>query len=111
MNLNRSNKQIALGVLVVAILLFGLVSLIKGQMTNPTAEDEFPQIEITQDSWEEWFFMARLEIGGQAYLFIDNFARTDLGPNLLITQDGNTVILSQEGIEGRLQPPYIHIKH
>lgn len=78
------------------------------QVQNLTVEDELPQIPITSTSWEEWFFMARLEIDGQPYMFIDNFARNQSGPNPVITQNGNIVYLSQGQITGQLEPPFVH---
>jgi hypothetical protein len=99
--------------LIISFIFFTALSIyvtaVAGPMTNPSTDDEKPQImQITQKSWEEWFFMARLEIGGQQYMFVDNFARTASGPNPGISQIGNSVILSQGGIQGILQPPGIH---
>ena len=41
-------------------------------------------------------------------MLIDNFARTASGPNPVINPLENRIILSQGGIEGTLEPPFVH---
>ncbi len=90
-----------------AVIGFFLIC-VEAQVVDPTAADELPQIPLTSTSWEEWFFMSRLEIDGQPYMFTDNFARNQPGPNPVVTRNGIIVYLSQGEVTGELTAPFIH---
>lgn len=108
MSRRRLSRKVTFIMVVIVFLSLMFNHTVIGSMTSPTVENELPQIAITQTSYEEWFFMARLEIGVQAYMFVDSFTRTISGQNPTITQESNTVTLSQGSVKGKLQPPSTH---